>query len=225
MCVKRLFLTFLSYFCLTELIQRAITGTALASLLCLSILYAPKIISQGVLLLVFSCIILIEWPTIAHRAHVWPLTPFYPLSPCIMLLYINQHDDIRINVLYIFATAFMFDTYAYFSGKIWGTHPIASRISKGKTWQGMIGGVIGLVCSLKVYTTITGMPISWFELMGKASLLGIMATIGDLFESWLKRRAQLKDSGTLLPGHGGLLDRFDSIFALTVGYLVYHIFT
>ena len=97
------------------------------------------------------------------------------------------------------------DTVAYLAGSLIGRHKIAPRISPGKTWEGTIAGfiaaaaVVGLLLGADTAATIVAVG------------LGPVAFAGDLFESWLKRRAGAKDSGSLLPGHGGILDRIDSL--------------
>ena len=103
------------------------------------------------------------------------------------------------------------DVTAYLVGSAVGRRKIAPRISPGKTWEGTVAGVIaaGLVVILWSRPEL-GLPTESFVI---AVLIGPVAFAGDLVESWLKRRAGVKDSGTLLPGHGGVLDRIDSLLA------------
>lgn len=107
------------------------------------------------------------------------------------------------------------DTGAYFNGRQFGRRKLAPRISPGKTWAGVYGAVMagGLVAFLGGY--LLGMRGTW-PLCGMV-VLGVatvgIAVVGDLFESLMKRHAAVKDSGALFPGHGGLLDRLDSVFA------------
>ena len=108
------------------------------------------------------------------------------------------------------------DTAAYLAGKQWGRHKLAPLVSPGKSWEGVGGAAVALV----VYYAIL-----WFAVPGgdrvfpAAAGLGVFAAIlalsieGDLFESWMKRQAGVKDSGQLLPGHGGILDRIDGLTA------------
>ncbi len=111
------------------------------------------------------------------------------------------------------------DIGAYLFGKKWGKHKVIPRLSPGKSWEGFGGGLLCAALgayfigkfSLWPFSGVTGW---WFGLA-----LGSVAFLGDLFESGLKRRSGLKDSGVFLPGHGGLLDRFDSFFM--VGPLAY----
>jgi phosphatidate cytidylyltransferase len=103
------------------------------------------------------------------------------------------------------------DVTAYVVGSTFGRRKIAPRISPGKTWEGTIAGFVaaGLVVLLWSRPQL-GVPVVSLLL---APLIGPVAFAGDLFESWVKRRAGVKDSGTLLPGHGGVLDRIDSLVA------------
>lgn len=110
-----------------------------------------------------------------------------------------------------FAMVMMTDTGAYYTGRSIGRHKLAPRISPGKTIEGAIGGFItaiitGPICKLIFFPEI---PVWHAVLLGAG--IGIVGQIGDLAESMLKRGAGVKDSGTLLPGHGGMLDRVDSI--------------
>lgn len=107
------------------------------------------------------------------------------------------------------------DSAAYFSGRRFGRHKLAPTISPGKTWEGVAGAALGVV----VYTLAMGQGFpEQFHGGVAATVLAALALlalsiVGDLLESWIKRQAGVKDSGTLLPGHGGVLDRIDSLTA------------
>nr|WP_295374672.1 phosphatidate cytidylyltransferase [uncultured Sphingosinicella sp.] len=105
------------------------------------------------------------------------------------------------------------DIFAYFAGRSIGGPKLAPRISPSKTWAGLAGGVVGaaIVGAFVAYVLDLGSP--FFQLGG---LMGVIAQGGDLYESWMKRRAGVKDSGTLLPGHGGALDRLDGLLPVAV---------
>jgi len=111
------------------------------------------------------------------------------------------------------------DTGAYIVGNLIGRHKICPQISPGKTWEGFLGGTLATTCALGVITYFYGHSASWSIIITASCMLSVAALAGDLFESALKRRAGIKDSGSLLPGHGGLLDRFDGI--LFGAYLMY----
>jgi phosphatidate cytidylyltransferase len=129
------------------------------------------------------------------------------------------------NFIYLALLAtFGSDTAAYFIGRAIGRRKLAPRISPGKTWEGAIAGVIGGVVITLLFTLDTPLqlPLGY----GQAVLLGVLISVfgqlGDLAESLLKRSTGVKDSGGLMPGHGGLLDRMDSVvFAGAVVYLYY----
>lgn len=109
------------------------------------------------------------------------------------------------------------DSAAYFSGRRFGKHKLAPAISPGKTWEGAVGAWL----AVSLYTALVpqiradalpSLPLAYW--LALAWLLLGLSIVGDLFESWLKRQAGVKDSGTLLPGHGGVLDRIDSLTAV-----------
>lgn len=106
------------------------------------------------------------------------------------------------------------DTGAYLAGSAMGKHKLFPRVSPGKTWEGSIGGAIA---SYGVAYFISGWytSISMFDWMVIASILVVIGTLGDLVESLFKRSINVKDSGNILPGHGGILDRFDSLILAT----------
>ncbi len=102
------------------------------------------------------------------------------------------------------------DIAAYFTGKRWGKHKLCPAVSPGKTIEGIVGGLIGgTVTAMTVW--LWGLDASWWMALPLAVLLVCCAVLGDLNESALKRAVGVKDSGTILPGHGGLLDRMDAL--------------
>ena len=109
------------------------------------------------------------------------------------------------------------DTFAYFGGRYFGKHKLAPKVSPKKTVEGALSGLVGSALSGGIFaalvlSTSEALPIPVGVACVMAVLLGAVGQVGDLAESVLKREAGVKDSGTLLPGHGGLLDRFDAIF-------------
>ena len=115
-------------------------------------------------------------------------------------------------LLGIFAVVWMADIAAYFSGKAFGKHKLAPSISPGKTWEGAIGAAVGVVVYGLVLRQIFSLDVLSLPVWILA-MLGVTAVsiIGDLYESLLKRKAGIKDSSNILPGHGGILDRIDSL--------------
>jgi phosphatidate cytidylyltransferase len=121
------------------------------------------------------------------------------------------------------------DTAAYLTGRAFGKHHLAPRISPGKTWEGVAGGAVGTL----IYAIICALPgaplggyvrgAAWMPYLAAVLLLCAVSIVGDLFESALKRQAGAKDSGALLPGHGGVLDRIDSATStLPIAVLAFH---
>lgn len=119
----------------------------------------------------------------------------------------------------LFGGVWGFDTGAFFAGHFWGRHKLAPRISPGKTWEGVFGGLLFSVSAALVFATLAlGMP--WYLAVPLGVLLGMAAMLGDLAESLIKRQTHVKDSGQFFPGHGGVLDRIDSVlFAILVIYI------
>lgn len=116
-------------------------------------------------------------------------------------------------LLMLLSVIWVADTAAYFFGKRFGRRKLAPRISPGKTWEGAIGALLSVAAyavflALTAPSRIGGHGLAW---MGLALALMVLSVEGDLFESWMKRVAGLKDSGQLLPGHGGVLDRIDGL--------------
>ncbi|MDY2789013.1 MAG: phosphatidate cytidylyltransferase [Atopobium sp.] len=119
------------------------------------------------------------------------------------------------------------DTFAYFVGSRFGKHKMAPRISPKKSWEGFIGGMFGSIL-VWVFLSMTLLPMSLFMAICTGLATGLMGVFGDLLESRIKRGVGVKDSGNLMPGHGGMLDRSDSLlfgliaatFILTLGGII-----
>lgn len=115
-------------------------------------------------------------------------------------------------VLLVLVLVWIADSAAYFVGRAWGRRKLAPTVSPGKTWEGVAGGLVGAVLYAIIIALFTDRG-AWLALVATAILLGMVSIVGDLFESAAKRQAGVKDSGSLLPGHGGILDRIDSATA------------
>lgn len=126
-------------------------------------------------------------------------------------------------VLTTFFITWMGDSGAYFVGKMWGRHRFFSILSAHKTVEGFIGAIsLSLTGALISYCWL---PLPWYHILVLGGLGGVMGQLGDFFESMLKRGLGIKDFGKFLPGHGGLLDRFDSmIFVAPFFYYYYQLF-
>jgi phosphatidate cytidylyltransferase len=114
----------------------------------------------------------------------------------------------------VLAVAWIADTAAYFIGRRWGRRKLAPTISPGKTWEGALGGLIGGAAYAMILSILLAQATRMAAFLGAAALLVVVSIVGDLFESAVKRQAGVKDSGAILPGHGGMLDRIDSATAI-----------
>lgn len=139
---------------------------------------------------------------------------FYIAIPAFALLLLNWLS--WQSVIWVMVVTWATDIFAYFAGRSIGGPKLAPAISPNKTWAGLIGGMAG--------AGILGAVVAWLFGLGAPLLylgapMGLIAQAGDLYESWVKRRAGVKDSGTILPGHGGVLDRLDGLLPAVVATL------
>jgi phosphatidate cytidylyltransferase len=163
----------------------------------------------------------------------WMVLGFVYIAVAATVLLVLRMDSYGISrTLLVVLTVIAIDVGAYFSGRTFGGPKIAPRISPSKTWAGLIGGMAGAALVIAAYaywlscydpvfrhceieTLTRHLPIA----LGGGALAAIVAQAGDFFESWMKRRAGVKDSSNLIPGHGGLFDRVDGLLAInfTIG--------
>lgn len=132
-------------------------------------------------------------------------------------------NDIRLGleaIFFLFAIVWATDIFAFFAGRTLGGPKLAPRISPKKTWSGMIGGMLGGVAAGLLVLVWFSVPLAPAHML-IAGLLSLSSVGGDLFESFFKRRFQVKDSGHLIPGHGGFMDRLDGfIFAAIIAAMI-----
>ena len=122
-------------------------------------------------------------------------------------------------VVFVLLGVWGFDAAAFFTGRYFGRHKLAPRISPAKTWEGAIGGLV-LSITAALVLTVNQLGVPWYLAIVLGILLGVAAVLGDLAESLIKLQTHVKDSGQIMPGHGGMLDRLDSlIFAVIVVYV------
>jgi phosphatidate cytidylyltransferase len=136
----------------------------------------------------------------------------YAVLPAIGLVYLRDQHGLWLT-LWTLAVVWATDIGAYFAGRSIGGPKLAPRLSPNKTWAGLIGGVIAADIVGALIAIAAGLPLRLCFLGG---VMAVLAQIGDLYESWLKRRAGVKDSGAILPGHGGVLDRLDGVVPVAV---------
>lgn len=151
---------------------------------------------------------------------LWLAIP-YAAIPAAALAFLRGSDMAGIwAMLFLFAVVWATDIFAYFVGRAIGGPKLAPSISPGKTWSGAIGGSAAAVLAGVAVASFAG-PALGIEAMALAALaLSIVAQAGDLFESGVKRRFGAKDSGFLIPGHGGVMDRVDGLVAAAVALYV-----
>ena len=140
------------------------------------------------------------------------------------LVSLRGMEDGRNWIFLALFTTFGSDSAAFFTGRALGRHPLAPQISPGKTWEGAVAGVFGAILVSLFFALPTPLTLSPYLNWWQAVLLGLLVSVfgqlGDLVESLFKRNMGAKDSGTLIPGHGGFLDRMDSI--VFAGIVVYY---
>jgi len=177
-------------------------------------------LTAGLLLAAFAALVLPRRDEVTARVATTAFGLLYIGLPFGMLVLTRELPEGAAAVANVLVGVWVFDTASYLGGRTWGRRPIAPRTSPGKTVE---GAAIGLAAGT-LAVVLAGLYMDWISAW-QSLLLGIAicvaAYLGDLFESMLKRDAGAKDSGRLLLGHGGVLDRFDALlFAAPVAYLV-----
>ncbi len=199
------------------------TGIPLLLILFLLYYYAPFWALTMLTTCIILWILLREWPLLINPKTTlfWIITPLYPTLPLIIILMLI-HSSYRPLFIIIIILSFAHDSAAYLIGTLYGKHLLAPKISPKKTWEGALAGFVAVYLILLLYMiqqNLFSTYYEYFQVFLFALLISICATTGDLFESWFKRKANLKDSGHLLPGHGGLLDKIDGL--LFIAPMVY----
>ncbi len=145
----------------------------------------------------------------------------YAIFPFIALVCLRGSETDGLHaILLVFGCVWGADTFAYFVGRKVGGPKFAPAISPNKTWSGFVGGLAGSVLVTAIICLLLGHGFGAISVF-LALVLGTVSSIGDLFESWIKRTFDRKDSGWIIPGHGGLLDRIDGlIFAAVAAWLI-----
>ena len=157
-----------------------------------------------------------EWTRIVRGwGPAWYIAGFfYALIPALALLWVRDRSDDQLAlILWIFIVTWSTDIGAYFVGRSFGRTKLAPSISPGKTVAGLYGGIAAATVLAGAWAWFADLKPALFLL---APLFALAAQGGDLFESWMKRRAGVKDSGDWLPGHGGFLDRLDGLVPVAI---------
>ena len=150
---------------------------------------------------------------------VYISTPFGLLSLMDSTKFINMFGTNYAIVCMVLV--WLSDTFAFFGGKTFGKHKLAERISPKKTWEGSIIGFAFTIIGGIIIHSVMMQQFSFLHALTVAVIVGIFAQVGDLFESHLKRMVKIKDSSHLIPGHGGVLDRFDSLLFSVPALYIY----
>jgi phosphatidate cytidylyltransferase len=197
-----------------ELTVRTFTGVLLIAAALLAAVLGGNVLALLVAAIATS--MFYEWTRIVRGwGALWYIGGFlYALFPALALLWVRERDPQGLQLLiWVFIVTWSTDIGAYFAGRSLGRRKLAPSISPNKTVEGLVGGIMAATLLGGAWTFGTG--LSW-TLVGAAPLMAVVAQVGDLFESGMKRQAGVKDSGTWLPGHGGILDRLDGLVPVAV---------
>ena len=199
---------------MNELVVRSLTGAVLIAAALIASFAGGNVFAYAVAAVATA--MFYEWTRIVRGwGAAWYASGFvYALLPALALLWIRERDAHGLELLlWVFLVTWSTDIGAYFVGRAVGKRKLAPSISPGKTVEGLVGGmaVAAVVGGAFALAAGLGKP-----LLILAPLFALAAQAGDLFESGMKRRAGIKDSGTWLPGHGGVLDRLDGLVPVAV---------
>lgn len=199
-------------------------GVRISYVACVLLLAVPLYLQPGVapiLVIGLAWWLFATYRLVAWSGRSWSV-PYRMLSGFVVLVvawyavYSLHHDPGGARlVLIFFVVVWTADIGAYFVGRRWGKRRLAPHISPGKTLEGVFGGLmlVGSMAILLGLVLLNLRGIGWLEWVLLCTATAIASVVGDLFESQLKRMAGVKDSGSLLPGHGGVLDRIDGVTA------------
>lgn len=189
--------------------------TALLLCVCFYVSYLVPLFFDIFLSIIIFFIAFYEWPLLAkNKTFMWLTFFIYPVFPFIRLFILNKSLH-REHMFLLFMLVGAFDTGSYIFGKLFGYRKLLPSVSPGKTWEGLAGGFISVIATHQVYLLVTGKSMygdSFYFSIGIVLYIAVTALVGDIFVSFLKRTVSVKDTGAILPGHGGFLDRFDGLF-------------
>ena len=199
---------------MNELLVRTIAAVAMIAVALVAEFFGGYIFAS--LVAIIAGLMFVEWRRLTDGWGVrWIVAGFlYALLPALSLLWLRDRAPQGMEmVFWIFVVTWTTDIGAYFAGRAIGGPKLAPKISPNKTWAGLTGGMVSAALAGWAWTDYVDLPAT---LLWLAPLFAAAAQGGDLFESWLKRRAGAKDSGSILPGHGGILDRLDGLVVVAV---------
>jgi len=198
----------------SELLVRSLAGVAMMLLALACALLGGYYFA--VLVAAAATVMFYEWSRMVRGwGSAWNVGGFiYALIPALAMLWIRDRaDDGLALILWVFIVTWATDIGAYFVGRAFGQTKLAPSISPNKTLAGLYGGMAGATILAGGWALLTQLNSALLVL---APLFALAAQAGDLFESWMKRRAGVKDSGGWLPGHGGVLDRLDGLVTVAI---------
>ncbi len=199
---------------MTDLLVRTATGLVLIVLALAASLKGGNVFAIAVAAAATATFY--EWSRLVRGwGGGWQISGFvYALVPALALLWVRERDaQGMMLLLWLFIVTWSTDIGAYFAGRTFGGRKLAPSISPNKTFAGLYGGMAAAALLGGAWVLFTGLGK---PLLVLAPLFALAAQAGDLFQSWMKRRAGVKDSGSLLPGHGGVFDRLDGLVPVAV---------
>jgi len=206
---------------MSTFLQRLFTAIFLLIIFLFPFLYAPPLATSLSVIAILFYILFFEWKKIIsfRGKYFLPVTILYPILPAILIAYMCADYNYRMLIFIMTLLLFANDTGGYIIDSLIGKYKLAPTISPKKTWEGFLGGYTFTLLMFYLILFFSEADFSMSFLFLFSLSVSVIATTGDLLESFLKRKAGIKDSGAILPGHGGLLDRFDSF--LTVIFLFF----
>ncbi|MBK5567554.1 phosphatidate cytidylyltransferase [Ensifer adhaerens] len=207
---------------ITGLVERDFQGNAFGwlSMAVIAALVVSGYIGYSLPFLAFGVGAAMLWVFVQKTSWWLPGGIAYAGLTGISLAALRGADDLGlIATLFVFAVVWATDIFAYFTGRAIGGPKLAPRISPGKTWSGAIGGTIcGILAGVAVFMAYFSLQDLRIPII--ALVLSVASQVGDLFESFIKRRFGVKDSSRLIPGHGGVMDRVDGLIFACVAALI-----
>jgi len=195
---------------------RALALLALAGLSGVFVTSAQGLDAASAAILVVWLFSVLMWLMTAGQGSIWSLLGvFYVGLPMIAFVLLREDGELGLwAVLWCFAIVWAADIFAYFAGRMIGGPKLAPRLSPKKTWAGLAGAIVGACLVTTIFAR--GLGLNLPPLLLLATGLTMVEQAGDIFESAMKRRYGVKDSGNFIPGHGGVLDRVDGLLAVVL---------
>lgn len=198
---------------MSNIIKRFLSGTALALVILLAILYSQILLN--ILLIIIGFTMLYEWRNITKKDEKYlSLGILIILAPIFSLYLVSIKPEGKIILLTYACIIASVDSFAMFGGKYFKGPKLAPKLSPNKTWSGLASGVAsGTMVALLISFLIKDYNVQYSHLQFFffGLVIGIIEQCSDLFISFFKRKFNVKDSGNIIPGHGGVLDRFDGV--------------